>query len=251
MNEHIKQIFFEIHQDIPREGPGDAASTRKAFSMLTQLPPQPCILDIGCGPGKQTLDLAQMTAGTITAVDNHPPFLEHLRQQARLAGVADRVNVIEGDMFALEFEQEHFDLIWSEGAIYIIGFEQGLRVWKPLLKPGGYMAVTQIAWFQTNPPQELIEFWEREYPEMQTREECMACIPRTGYELIGHFPLPESAWWDDYYTPLTQRLLRLREKYRHDSEALEVIEQHETEIEMYRKYPQYYGYEFYIMRAVV
>lgn len=248
MNEHISKIFFEIHQDIPREGPGDAASTRKAFSMLTQLPARPHILDIGCGPGKQTLDLAQLTEGNIIAIDSHPPFVEHLRKQAHLAGVADRVTALEGDMFTLNVEKEHFDLIWSEGAIYIIGFEQGLRAWKPFLKPGGYIAVTQVAWFQPNPPQKLREFWEREYPDMQTREDYLTCIPRAGYEVIGHFPLPESAWWEDYYTPLEPRLHRLQEKYSNDPEALDIIEQHQIEIEMYRKYPQYYGYEFYIVR---
>ncbi len=248
MDEQIKKIFFELHQDIPREGPGDAASTRNAFSMLAQLPPRPYILDIGCGPGKQTLDLARLTDGTIVAVDNHPPFVEHLRTQARLAGVADRVNAIVGDMFALDLEKERFDLIWSEGAIYIIGFEQGLRAWKPFLKSGGYMVVTQIAWFQSNPPEELRKFWEREYPEMQNRENDLTSISLAGYELIAHFPLPESAWWDDYYIPLEHRLPHLREKYHHDPEAIDVIEQHQIEIEMYRKYPQYYGYEFYLMR---
>ncbi len=44
------EIFWEIHSKLPREGPGDDASTRKAFSMLADLPNAPCILDVGCGP---------------------------------------------------------------------------------------------------------------------------------------------------------------------------------------------------------
>ena len=37
-------------------------------------------------------------------------------------------------------------------------------------------------------------------------------------------------------------------KYTNNKEALTVIEEEENEIELYRKYSDYYGYEFYIMQ---
>jgi len=113
-------------------------STRKALSLLTELPPQPLILDIGCGPGMQTIELARCTNGTIIAIDTHQPFLEKLKQQAQAEELSDKITAINMSMFALEFEAKSFDAIWSEGAIYIMGFEQGLRACQPLLKPGGY-----------------------------------------------------------------------------------------------------------------
>ncbi|GHH99339.1 class I SAM-dependent methyltransferase [Neobacillus kokaensis] len=69
-------IFFELHKDIPREGPGDNESTRKAYQMIEKFVDKPSILDIGCGPGMQTLVLAAITDGTIVATDITEGFLE-------------------------------------------------------------------------------------------------------------------------------------------------------------------------------
>ena len=120
-------IFFELHQDLPREGPGDNPSTRKALSFLKELPPQPLILDIGCGPGMQTIELARCTKGKIIATDTHQPFLDKLKQRAQAEGLSDKITAVNMSMFDLEFEAKSFDAIWSEGAIYIMSFEQGLR----------------------------------------------------------------------------------------------------------------------------
>jgi len=138
------KLFWSVHRDLPREAPGDDAATQRAFSMLGDLPDRPEILDFGCGPGAQTLALAQASQAHITAVDTHQPFLDDLTRRASLTGVADRIVPIKMTMFDLAFDQP-FDVLWSEGAIYIIGFEAGLKAWRPLLKPGGYVAVTESA----------------------------------------------------------------------------------------------------------
>ena len=130
-------IFFEIHKDLTREGPGDSQSTRQAISLLKDLPVHPLILDIGCGPGMQTLDLAAYTSGEIIAVDTHQPFLDQLQRRIEIKGLAERVHLANVSMFDLKFPEQNFDVIWSEGAIYIIGFENGLRTWRRLLKHGG------------------------------------------------------------------------------------------------------------------
>src|SRR3954462_11324326 len=78
MSDAAKQraVFFEIHSGLPREGPGDAASTVRAYRAIGELPASAHILDAGCGPGAQTLDLAAVARGRITGVDNHRPYLE-------------------------------------------------------------------------------------------------------------------------------------------------------------------------------
>ena len=247
--DQIMDVFFEIHTDLPREGPGNFESTRKAFLMLSDIPEQPLILDVGCGPGLQTLDLANLTEGKIIALDNHQPFLDRLSERVRHLGLTERIRVVNGDMFSLDFEPGSFDLIWAEGSIYIMGFEKALGAWKPLLKKPGYLAATEVAWIKDNPPEELRLFWAEEYPAIQDNEANIASIQRAGYNLIGQFILPESAWWDPYYTPLEERLGHLREKYKNTSEALALVELHQTEIDFYRKYSDYYGYCFYVMQA--
>ncbi len=195
------EVFFEIHKDNPREGPGDFESTRRAFSMLVGLPRGPDTLDIGCGPGKQALDLIPLTAGRITAVDMHQPFLDTFNGKAAQQDLVDRITVLNADMFDLGFEEKTFDLIWSEGSIYIIGFEKGLRTWMPLLKKNGPLAATEISWIEPDALEEIRDFWEEAYPAMQSVEANLKVIEQPGYRHIVHFTLPESAWWNDYYNP--------------------------------------------------
>ncbi len=243
------ELFFEIHSGMPREGPGDKESTAKAFSLLTELPANPRVLDIGCGPGKQTIDLARLTDGEIVAVDNHVPYLDVLKRKVMDRGLEERIRVEFGDMFNLGYEARSFDLIWAEGSIYIFGFARGLQSWKRLLKKGGYLAATELTWLKPDPPGELTKYWQVEYPPMTTTEKNLEVIGGCGYEVVGHFALPESAWWDDYYDPQEKRLSLLREKYRNDDEALTLFAAEQKEIDIYRRYSDFYGYVFYVCRS--
>jgi SAM-dependent methyltransferase len=239
-------VFIEIHQDNPREGPGDNASTRKALEMIPGLPSPPKILDIGCGPGMQTLELARISKGHITALDSYQPFLEQLKYQAAEAGLTDNIRTVNESMFSMDFE-EKFDLIWTEGSIYIIGFREGLHEWKELLKPQGYLAASEIVWLKPNPPEVIKKFWTVNYPAMQTSEDNSRVIEKEGYKEIGKFVLPESAWWD-YYNPILKRVSILRAKYSGLPEVIRELDAQQNEIAMYRKYHDYFGYEFYVMQ---
>ncbi|NGQ96582.1 methyltransferase domain-containing protein [Brevibacillus sp. SYP-B805] len=242
-------IFFEIHKDIPREGPGSNESTRKAYGLLQGLPPRPQILDIGCGPGMQTLELARLTDGSITAVDTHEPFLAELTRRAAAAGLQGKITPLVASMFSLPFPAKSFDVIWSEGAIFIIGFERGLREWRSYLKPNGFLAVTEISWLRRDLPDEVAQFWAANYPAMKSVGENIDLIRQTGYVPVDHFVLPESDWWNDYYDPLEKRVAVLREKYADHPDALAQLAETQAEIDLYRKYADCYGYVFYLMQA--
>lgn len=249
MEDRLKNIFLEIHSDIPREGPGDPLSTAKAFKMVPNLSGRPMILDVGCGPGAQTLDLVKMTYGTVVAVDNHQPYLDRLEEKVRRAGYAERVWIVNEDMHHLDFEPGTFDLIWSEGAIYIIGFGKGIRAWKKMLKPGGCIAVSELTWLTETPPRPAAEFWAENYPTMKTVEGNLAEIEAAGYRLLGHFTLPPSSWWESYYLRLEKRLTSFRERYAEDAEVLALIDAEQAEIDLFRRYGKSYGYVFYVMRS--
>src|SRR6056297_2658607 len=138
---HLMDYFMELFRHLPRAGPGGREYTRKAFNMIKALPSKPKILDIGCGPGVQTLDLASFTAGKITAIDLFPQMVDRLKLKLIESGLEDRVEVLQMDMKKMDFPPEEFDLIWSEGAIYNIGFRKGLKKIRPFVKDGGFVAV--------------------------------------------------------------------------------------------------------------
>ncbi len=224
------------------------SSTEQALRLI-DLPPHPQILDIGSGPGMQTIALARLTKGKVIATDTHGPFLEVLRQRAEEAGVSDQIETNKMSMFALDFKERSFDLIWSEGAVYIIGFDQGLTAWQPYLKPNAYLVISEISWLDPHPPKEVLDFWNAEYPGMHTKEENLKKARKAGYRVIDSFVLPENAWWVNYYNPMERQIMTLLEKYKGNAEAEASLEDALLEIEMFRKYSKYYGYVFYILQA--
>ena len=209
------ELFFEIHKDLPREGSGRDEYTQRAFEMIPPIK-QPKILDIGCGPGLQTIKIAKLTDGEIIGIDIHQPYLDQLEKNAKKHNISHRIKAINKSMTEMDFSKESFDIIWAEGSIFIIGFEQGLIEWKKFIKPNGYLAVHEMTWLKNNPPKEISEYWKKVYPAITTIENNLEIIKKCDYKLIGHFPLPEDAWWDLYYNPLEKRLKKLTLKYKNN-----------------------------------
>jgi SAM-dependent methyltransferase len=241
------EVFWKLHVGLPQQGPGSDASTRRALALVPALPPEARILDLGCGSGRQSLLLAAETGGHVTAVDLLPPFLKQLDERARAAGLADHITTLNASMGDLAYPDESFDLIWSEGAIYNIGFENGLRAWRPLLRPGRSLAVSEATWLVDDPPERIRRFWENEYPAMQSHEANEIVIAEAGYELLGSFVLPETEWWDDYYTPIDERIATLREQ-RSDEGWLAALSAAEEEAAIVRDCGGTFGYVFYVMQ---
>jgi SAM-dependent methyltransferase len=242
------EIFFEVFEALPRQGPGNRTCAARALSLCGDLPASPAILDLGCGVGGQTLQLADLTAGSIVAIDSHAPSIERLEATVAELGLAHRVCARLGDMGRPEQPPESFDLIWSEGALYNIGIEPALRICHGLLRPGGCLAFTDAVWRKENPPPEVKAGFDLDYPTMGWADDVVAAIGNQGFELLGHFTLPDEAWWDDFYTPMQQRIEALRGTYANDAEASAVLDQLAQEPEMHRRYSDYYAYEFFIVR---
>ena len=244
----VSRVFFELHSALPREGPGSRECTARALTLADALPGRPRLLDIGCGPGMQTLDLAELLPqARITAVDNHAPYLAELQRRAAERGVARRVTTVLADMRALPFAAASFDLLWCEGAAYIMGVGNALKAWRPLLAPGGRLALTEAVWLRPDPPAALRRWWDAGYADMRDVAGCRQLVADCGYRLLGDFVLPEAAWWDDYYRPMEARLARLTPAYSGDDTAQTVLQDARDEIEMYRTYAPYYGYVFLVM----
>ncbi len=242
-------LFFELFGGLPRQGPGSTESTRRALGLVPGVGPQTRVLDIGCGTGAQTLVLAHSSRSHIVAVDNHPPFIDTLNREVRKLGFTERLEARVADMRSLDFADGSFDLIWCEGAIYNVGAETGLRDWRRLLRRNGHVALTEACWRKPEPPAECAKFWQREYPAIRHIPELLEAVGKCGYETVGHFPLPASAWWDDYYRPLQDNLIAFRRRHLDEPDAQKVANQCQQEIDIWHAYSEFYTYEFLVLRA--
>lgn len=245
-------LLIDLHQCNHRQGPGGDPQTELALQLTGLDPAAPlAVADIGCGTGASTLALARLLPQAhITAVDFLPPFLAQLQQRAAAAGVAHRVSSLEASMDALPFADERFDLIWSEGAIYNMGFENGVKNWRRFLKPGGLLVASELTWTTQTRPPDLQQHWETEYPEVGTASAKMGVLERNGYATLGYFVLPASCWRDNYYRPLQAGFSDFLLRHGHSAAAQAVVAEQAQEIALFEAYKAYFGYGVYVTKRV-
>jgi len=242
------EYIYELCEALPRSGPGDNEYTRRAFNFIPTFPIPPFILDIGCGQGMQTLELARISKGKAIALDNHQVFLDMLMEQAKKQSLDEHIIPINISMLEMDFEEKYFDIIWSEGALYLMGFQNGLKRCHQLLKDKGYLAVSELVYTAPDAPDTVYEYFKGEYPDIKTIAGNIEIINQEGFNLIAHFTLPESAWLNNYYLPMEKEFPRLNKKYQGNKIALAVFEDFKNEVNFYRQYSKFYGYEFFIMQ---
>ena len=200
--------------------------TRIAFQMLPKLE-QPSILDVGCGSGLPTLELTRLSNGKIIGADIDQTQLEKLNRKIAEAGFSHRVKTINCSLFEMKFQDESFDIIWAEGSIWMIGFEEGLKKWRPLLKPQGFLVIHDL---------------------IKTVKNKLENVQSYGYNLINQFMLPKDAWWTEYYQPLENRIKKLSKKYGNSSKALKALRKYQNEIDRVKKNPEEQSSAFYILQ---
>jgi ubiquinone/menaquinone biosynthesis C-methylase UbiE len=244
----LEQII-DLHKNSDRQGPGSEKETLKALGFMNLPNDQKLkIADIGCGSGGQTLTLAQNLNGQITAVDLYPEFLDELNEKSEKLGLKGKIVTLQKSMEDLPFKSEEFDVVWSEGAIYNVGFENGIKKWKNYLKVGGYLAVSEITWITNSRPKEIEEFWKQEYPEIDTASNKIKILETNGYSLVGYFYLNQDSWIENYYKPMEARFEAFLKRHKNSELASKAVKEYKYEINLYLKYKDYYSYGFYIAR---
>lgn len=243
------ELIIDFHKNSERQGPGSFEETIKAINFINLPKDRKLrIADIGCGSGGQTITLAQNLNGQITAVDLFPEFLDELNKKSKKLGLTDKIITLKNSMDDLPFNNQEFDIIWAEGAIYNIGFEKGVKIWKEYLKSGGFLALSEITWITNSRPCEIEEFWKLEYPEIDTASTKIRILEENDFTLEGYFNISQKSWITNYYKPMEARFEEFLKRNNNSKLAQKVVDDHKAEIDLYKKYSNYYSYGFYIAR---
>lgn len=243
------QLLIDLHRHAERQGPGGEAETKRALELAGLDRSRPLkIADIGCGTGASSIILAKSLDADITAVDFLPVFLDELQTRANDHGVADRITTLSYSMDALPFANGEFDLIWSEGAVYNMGFEAGISAWRRFLKPGGKLVVSEITWLSATRPPELQAYWEREYPEIDVASAKIGILERHGYSPEAYFVLPVYCWLENYYRPMQSRFDAFLDRHGRSNQAKAIVEAEKHELALYEHNSAYYGYGVYVAK---
>ena len=245
------QLLIDLHQRALRQGPGGDAETIKAIDLAGLDRSAPLtIADIGCGTGASTLILARALNAQITAVDFLQDFLDALASRASQAGLADKITPLCAAMENLPFADESLDVIWSEGAIYNLGFAKGVADWNRLLKPGGLLVVSEITWLTHSRPEPLENHWLHEYPEIDLASAKLAVLEKSGYTPVAWFALPEYCWLENYYYPMQASFEAFLARHGNSEQARAIVEAERREIDLYQRYKKHYSYGVYIARKL-
>lgn len=240
------KLICEYFASMERQGPGSPQVTLKALDFIDNLSESSQILDLGCGTGGQTMVLAQHAPGQFTGIDLFSDFIDIFNRKAKELKLDHRVKGKIGSMDKLEYADETFDVIWSEGAIYNIGYARGLEEWNRYLRKGGYIAVTEASWFTDTRPAEITDFWMNAYAQIATIPEKVSIMQQAGYIPVASFILPENCWTEHFYVQQIKAQELFLHKYPDNPAAAALVANERHEAELYKKYKDYYGYVFYI-----
>jgi ubiquinone/menaquinone biosynthesis C-methylase UbiE len=241
------ELAIDFFLDLERLGPGDIEQSKKALQYIQFENNTPKIADIGCGTGAQSIFLAKETNFQIIAVDFLQPFLDELNRKANILKLD--IKTIHASMDNLPFSEQTFDLIWSEGAIYNIGFNKGINYWKKYLKQNGYLAITEMSWLTDSRPNEVENYWQKMYSGIDTIENKLKQLENSGYKIIDNFILPKNCW-NNYYEHIKNKNGTFLEKWKNKKEAVDFANEGIFEIEIYERFNKYYGYVFYIAQKI-
>ncbi|MET9480306.1 methyltransferase domain-containing protein [Streptomyces sp. NPDC006638] len=153
------------HESVLRSHRWRTAANSAAY-LLPELRPGQDLLDVGCGPGTITADLAARVApGTVTAVDASQDVLDPAQESARARGV-DNVRFAVADVHSLDYPDDSFDVVHAHQVLQHVGDPvAALREMRRVCRPGGVVAARDadygaFTWFPEVP---VLDEWQDVY----------------------------------------------------------------------------------------
>ena len=199
--------LYRIEKDHIRENMNKY--TIKAFKLLPKVM-NPRILDIGCGTGVPTIELAKMSGGEVTGLDNNANSLNLLQKKIKALGLDKQVKVINDSIFSMDFPDESFDIIWAEGSVFVMGFENSIKKWRRFLKGKGFLVI---------------------HDDNNEKNKKLKLLKTHGYKVIAQFELSNKIWLEEYYKPLLQLIKKFKDKHPDDKKLIYELNKDQTEFD--------------------
>jgi serine/threonine-protein kinase HipA len=121
-----------------------------------------------------------------------------------------------------------------------VGFAEALTAWRPLVKLGGGLVVSECVWFGSLRPEPAAAFWREGYPAMDTAAAAIASAEQAGWRLVAAERLTAAAWMQSYYGPLAARMDRLAPCA--DPALAQAIAEARDEMDVFARFCDTYGY---------
>jgi ubiquinone/menaquinone biosynthesis C-methylase UbiE len=132
--------------------PGGRASTQ-ALLARARITATSQVLDVGCGVATTAVEIARRHGARVTAVDISPLMLERAEANVRAAHLDGRVTVRPGDICALPFGDNSFDVVIAEAVTMFADRPRAARELARVCAPGGQVLATEFCW-RTPPPEQ-------------------------------------------------------------------------------------------------
>lgn len=156
------------HESVLRSHRWRTAENSAGF-LLPHLTEDAAVLDVGCGPGTVTVDLARhVPAGSVIGVDASENVLEAAKDHAAQAGV-ENVEFRQADAYHLPFEDDSFDVVYAHQVLQHLSDPiAALREMRRVARPGAYVAVREsdyaaMTWY---PDSHGLTEWNELYHEV-------------------------------------------------------------------------------------
>jgi len=249
MHDAFIQALIHIHRTLPRKGPGADQATNDIFDFCAPfLGKNPLMADMGCGNGYGSFKLIDRFGGTVRAIDFAKPFLQELEAQRENHPCSGQIQPIQGDMLDPVLIAGSYDLIWSEGAIAIVGVANALKAWHPFVKSAGLLVYSEACWRVKHPEPEAVAYYNTHYTDLTDRQGHINRAEDIGYKVLHTLDLPSMAWWGNYYAPLKERVEELATTVEPGSALAMVVASFEEQTRMFERFCHQYGYTFFVLQ---
>jgi cyclopropane fatty-acyl-phospholipid synthase-like methyltransferase len=199
--------------------------TRAAFASLPKME-RPRVLELGCGSGAVTIELAGLTDGEIIAIDIDESLLNRLNEKLARTNITGRVTARRMDLLQNDFPEGYFDIVWEEGVVHVIGFRESFEACHRILRIGGYFVLGQA---------------------IKAMDKHQELITRCGFKLVRRLDWTEGCWWTEYYQPL-ETLIEEARAGKNGLHFLKDIDVIEAEIRMVKAHPRESDCAHYVLR---